>query len=268
MQTLTDAVGANPFMLPAWLLLAALYFRVGRYPLAKDAAGQGLLHLRFLHSRYSLLSEACHTAWHRDFLRLRALSYGGLRDWERALRVVEQWEQGDAAAGEAPDHLRAELLVARGDVDGARAALARHPCDAAHARYVAAIVAVHAGDVSGGLSAAEAALALRPGHPRYQFLCGKLCVLAGADLDPQRAVQHLLAAAKADPDHAECFAYLGHHYCRQADQSLDATAQAQNTSRAIKCYERAIGLDPEQAVVGRQLVRIYRHTTREGLGAC
>lgn len=60
----------------------------------------------------------------------------------------------------------------------------------------------------------------------------------------EKAAEHFILSAKLNPKHGESFKYLGHYYGRV---SLD-------TQRALKCYQRAIALNPDDSESGVSLL--------------
>lgn len=55
-----------------------------------------------------------------------------------------------------------------------------------------------------------------------------------------KAVEHLMIAAKLNPQNAAAFRYLGHYYARFSPEPL----------RALKCYQRAVALNPDDSDAG------------------
>jgi tetratricopeptide (TPR) repeat protein len=53
------------------------------------------------------------------------------------------------------------------------------------------------------------------------------------------ASEHFLAAAKLNPNDGVPFRFLGHHYARGGDNQ-----------RAVKCYHRAVTLNPDDSEAG------------------
>lgn len=56
----------------------------------------------------------------------------------------------------------------------------------------------------------------------------------------EKAAEHLVISAKLNPQNAAAFKYLGHYYSRLSHDS----------QRAIKCYQRAITLNPDDSDSG------------------
>eukprot|EP00667_Euglena_gracilis_P005191 EG_transcript_5222 len=271
-QELVEAVANAPYCLPAWVLLAALQFRLGWLSLAREATSSGLLHLRFVVQQYGALTPAGHTAWEARLLRLRALSCLALRELPRARRAVEQLEGLPQDLG-APDSrpplllLRVQLSLAEGQPTEALNLLEGCPARP-QPQYWAARANLLAGNAPAALAAVQRAVAECPAHGAANLLAAQ-CLLGSAEPNRPAALRHLLAAAKAEPDRAEAFAWLGHFYFAEvfpaghAGGVTDATRAA--VQRAVKCYERAVRLDPTVAVSGRQLVRLYTASQRPDL---
>ncbi|CAA0808618.1 Tetratricopeptide repeat protein SKI3 [Striga hermonthica] len=59
----------------------------------------------------------------------------------------------------------------------------------------------------------------------------------------EKAVEHLMAAAKLNPQNAAAFRYLGHYYARLSPEP----------QRALKCYQRALALDPDDSEAGEAI---------------
>ena len=60
----------------------------------------------------------------------------------------------------------------------------------------------------------------------------------------EKAAEYFIVSAKLNPKNGEAFKYLGHYYGRV---SLD-------TQRALKCYQRAVSLNPDDSDSGVSLV--------------
>lgn len=60
----------------------------------------------------------------------------------------------------------------------------------------------------------------------------------------EKAAEHFVIAAKLNPQDANAFRYLGHYYSKV---SVD-------TQRALKCYQRALTLDPQDSESGVSLI--------------
>jgi len=54
----------------------------------------------------------------------------------------------------------------------------------------------------------------------------------------EKAAEHFLMAAKLNPQNGDAFRYLGHYYT------------IVDTQRALKCYQRAVYLNPDDSDAG------------------
>lgn len=70
------------------------------------------------------------------------------------------------------------------------------------------------------------------------FLQG-LCLWEKSE-SKEKAAEHFVKAAKLNPRNAVAFRYLGHYYARV---SVD-------NQRALKCYQRAVSLNPDDSDSG------------------
>ncbi|XP_027362032.1 tetratricopeptide repeat protein SKI3 isoform X2 [Abrus precatorius] len=71
----------------------------------------------------------------------------------------------------------------------------------------------------------------------------------------EKAAEHFILSAKLNPKNGESFKYLGHYYGRV---SLD-------TQRAIKCYQRAVALNPDDFESGDSLCNLLDQAGKESL---
>ncbi|KAG4404030.1 hypothetical protein GLYMA_01G245200v4 [Glycine max] len=71
----------------------------------------------------------------------------------------------------------------------------------------------------------------------------------------EKAAQHFILSAKLNPKNGDCFKYLGHYY---GGVSLD-------TQRAIKCYQRAVVLNPDDSESGEALCNLLDQGGKESL---
>lgn len=120
-----------------------------------------------------------------------------------------------------------------------RLALQRNPGDAI-AWIVLAEHELDAGDAAAGASAAQRALALRPGHPEALARLGRAQWMLGRLED---AVASLREAARNAPDHPGIAVWLGH--------ALEDTGQAEAASQA---YARAHALAPDEPQLAAYLL--------------
>lgn len=56
----------------------------------------------------------------------------------------------------------------------------------------------------------------------------------------EKALEHFMVAAKLNPQNADAFRYLGHYYARVSPEP----------QRALKCYQRAVALNPDDSDAG------------------
>lgn len=71
---------------------------------------------------------------------------------------------------------------------------------------------------------------------------------AGSKEEMERAAEHFVKSAKLDPNNAAAFKYLGHYYGRGGSDGAQ---------RAVKCYQRAVVLNPDDQESGVICVHIY-----------
>ncbi|XP_029125489.1 tetratricopeptide repeat protein SKI3 isoform X1 [Cajanus cajan] len=71
----------------------------------------------------------------------------------------------------------------------------------------------------------------------------------------EKAAEHFILSAKLNPKSGESFKYLGHYY---GGVSLD-------TQRAIKCYQRAVVLNPDDSESGEALCNLLDQGGKESL---
>lgn len=62
----------------------------------------------------------------------------------------------------------------------------------------------------------------------------------GGESEKEKAAEHFVISAKLNPQNSAAFKYLGHYY---AQVSVD-------TKRALKCYQRAVSLNPDDSHAG------------------
>ncbi|XP_057450382.1 tetratricopeptide repeat protein SKI3 isoform X2 [Lotus japonicus] len=71
----------------------------------------------------------------------------------------------------------------------------------------------------------------------------------------EKAAEHFILSAKLNPKNGESFKYLGHYYGRV---SLD-------TQRALKCFQRAIALNPDDSESGEALCNLLDQEGKDSL---
>ncbi|XP_070056418.1 tetratricopeptide repeat protein SKI3 isoform X1 [Nicotiana tomentosiformis] len=90
--------------------------------------------------------------------------------------------------------------------------------------------------------------------PSLHFDLGVLLWDKGGDIQ-EKAAQHFLIAAKLNPQNGAAFRYLGHYYTRVAVDS----------QRALKCYLRAVNLNPDDSIAGEAICDILDGSGKESL---
>nr|GFA80810.1 tetratricopeptide repeat protein SKI3 [Tanacetum cinerariifolium] len=88
----------------------------------------------------------------------------------------------------------------------------------------------------------EAAVVTNPDDPTAHYNLG-LFLWERKD-SKEKAAEHFVIAAKLNPQDANAFRYLGHYYSKV---SVD-------NQRALKCYQRAINLAPQDSESGLQTI--------------
>lgn len=91
-----------------------------------------------------------------------------------------------------------------------------------------------------------------PEYPANSFNLGKFLWERG---DPwkEKAAEHFLMAAKLNPQNGDAFRYLGHYYTNV------------DTQRALKCYQRAVYLNPDDSDAGEALCNLLDKEGKESL---
>ncbi|GAV65799.1 TPR_1 domain-containing protein/TPR_11 domain-containing protein [Cephalotus follicularis] len=100
------------------------------------------------------------------------------------------------------------------------------------------------------------AVEANPDDPRLQFDLGLYLWERG---NKEKAAQHFVIAAKLkdSASAAAAFRYLGHYY-----GTLSSSA---DTHRALKCYQRALSLNPDDADAGEALCDMLDHQGKDSL---
>ncbi|MDX1382037.1 MAG: tetratricopeptide repeat protein [Thermoanaerobaculia bacterium] len=219
--------------------LAAVEAKLGRHAAAADHYRSALdLDPGDEAARTSLLGEL-----------LDAGDLGGLES------QIDDWLR--ASPGSSHLHARrADVLLAKDDVEGAAAALATavdlEPRD--HAlRVLYGQTLARLDRMPQALAQFEAAVELDPGDKEAHFLAG---VLAGGLGRPAEAERHHLAALEIDPGHRDARFELARVYA--------ATGRRE---RATEAYEAILARDPEDAAVhaGLGLLLVQAGRSDEGV---
>ncbi|KDP36716.1 hypothetical protein JCGZ_08007 [Jatropha curcas] len=110
-------------------------------------------------------------------------------------------------------------------------------------------------DYRAQLTYLEESVEAHPEDPSLRFDLGLLLWEKGGESKEikEKAAQHFVISAKLNPDNADAFRYLGHFY-------FGADSQ-----RAIKCYQRAITLNPDDSESGESLCDLLDNSGRESL---
>ncbi|KAK7376053.1 hypothetical protein VNO78_34903 [Psophocarpus tetragonolobus] len=94
-----------------------------------------------------------------------------------------------------------------------------------------------------------------PDDPSLQFDCGVFLWEKGGPEAKEKAAQHFILSAKLNPKNGDSFKYLGHYYaCVLSD-----------IQRAIKCYQRAVLLNPDDSHSGEGLCNLLDQGGNESL---
>ncbi|XP_076922571.1 tetratricopeptide repeat protein SKI3-like [Bidens hawaiensis] len=99
------------------------------------------------------------------------------------------------------------------------------------------------------------AVATNPDDPSAHFNLGLLLWDRIGEESKQKAAEHFVIAAKLNPQDANAFRYLGHYYSKV---SVD-------TQRALKCYQRAVTLSPQDSESGESLCDLLDKDGKESL---
>ncbi|KZV41354.1 tetratricopeptide repeat protein 37, partial [Dorcoceras hygrometricum] len=70
-----------------------------------------------------------------------------------------------------------------------------------------------------------------------------------------KAVEHFMMAVKLDPQNGDAFRYLGHYYAHDSPAPL----------RALKCYQRAVFLNPDDSSAGEAVCDMLDKEGKESL---
>ncbi|KAI3757028.1 hypothetical protein L6452_04561 [Arctium lappa] len=99
------------------------------------------------------------------------------------------------------------------------------------------------------------AVAANPDDPSLHFNLGLFLWEEIGEESKEKAAEHFVIAAKLNPQDANAFRYLGHYY---SEVSVD-------TQRALKCYQRALNLDPQDSESGESMCDLLDKEGKESL---
>ncbi|KAF5462290.1 hypothetical protein F2P56_018311 [Juglans regia] len=94
-----------------------------------------------------------------------------------------------------------------------------------------------------------------PDDPSLHFELGLLLWEKEGESEKEKAAEHFVISAKLNPQNAAAFRFLGHYY---AHFSVDA-------KRALKCYQRAVSLNPDDSHSGESLCDLLDNEGKESL---
>lgn len=101
----------------------------------------------------------------------------------------------------------------------------------------------------------EVSIDEHPDDPSLHFDLGLLLWEKGGESKKEKAAEHFVISAKLNPQNVAAFRYLGHYY---AQVSVD-------TQRALKCYQRAVSLNPDDSHSGEALCDLLDKEGKESL---
>lgn len=99
------------------------------------------------------------------------------------------------------------------------------------------------------------AIAANPDDPSLHYNLGLLLWEGIGSESKEKAAEQFVIAAKLNPQDANAFRYLGHYYSKV---SVD-------TQRALKCYQRALTLDPQDSESGESMCDLLDKEGKESL---
>ncbi|KAF8014969.1 hypothetical protein BT93_H0690 [Corymbia citriodora subsp. variegata] len=113
-------------------------------------------------------------------------------------------------------------------------------------------------EAAGVLRRLEESVEARPDDAGLHFQLG-LCLwetAADSKEKMEKAAEHFMKSAKLDPNNAAAFKYLGHYYGKVASDGAQ---------RAVKCYQRAVVLNPDDQESGDALCDLLDQGGKESL---
>ena len=197
------------------------------------------------------------TWWTRTFVEMKLLearacleSVGRLSQATAAYTAVIDRGRDDGDFADAMAGL-AEVSLADGNIDmakvKAREVLAKSP--SSHAAVSTLGWAAFAeDDAEAAEKLMRQAVAMDGAVSAYHYRLGRvLWKQEGGDAKGQ-SVKSFIMAVQHDPYNSHAFAYLGHFYRAQGGKAM---------ARAMKCYEKCIGLSPLEFEAGQQLTQMH-----------
>ncbi|XP_024971263.1 tetratricopeptide repeat protein SKI3 isoform X2 [Cynara cardunculus var. scolymus] len=97
------------------------------------------------------------------------------------------------------------------------------------------------------------AVAANSEDPSLHFNLGLFLWKGIGEESKEKAAEHFVIAAKLNPQDANAFRYLGHYYSRV------------DTQRALKCYQRALNLAPQDSESGESMCDLLDKEGKESL---
>ncbi|XP_057975625.1 tetratricopeptide repeat protein SKI3 isoform X2 [Malania oleifera] len=97
-----------------------------------------------------------------------------------------------------------------------------------------------------------------PDDPSHHFNLGLLLweKAEGSKEVKEKAAEHFVISVKLNPKNGAAFRYLGHYY---------SSAVSADTQRALKCYQRAVSLNPDDSLSGEALCDLLDEGGKESL---
>ncbi|PWA55302.1 tetratricopeptide repeat (TPR)-like superfamily protein [Artemisia annua] len=105
------------------------------------------------------------------------------------------------------------------------------------------------------LTQLKEAVESNPDDPAAHYNLGLFLWERTAEESKEKAAEHFVIAAKLNPQDANAFRYLGHYYSKV---SVD-------NQRALKCYQRAISLAPQDSESGESMCDLLDKEGKESL---
>ncbi|KAK4486866.1 hypothetical protein RD792_006174 [Penstemon davidsonii] len=121
--------------------------------------------------------------------------------------------------------------------------------------FVAPIPVLKEEDKDSTINHLQESVNSNPTDSTLQFNLGVLLWEKGEKREElkEKAVEHFVIAAKLNPQNGDAFRYLGHYYNRPEPQ------------RALKCYQRAVTLNPDDSEAGDAICNLLEEGGKESL---